>query len=80
MLNSAFFTEALSDNEASLAIRAEAMILAEVDGRAVVPCRNLEVEVYAKLEHCQLKAASDPRPGAYRYWGGEDYDQLLHDL
>ena len=26
---------------------------------------------------CELEAQSAPRPGLYRYWGGEDYDSLF---
>lgn len=76
MLNSNFFSDALSSNSASLPLKAEAMIVAEVDGMAVVPCRNLDIQEFARLEFCKLEPARDPRPGTYRYWGGEDYDKL----
>lgn len=76
-LGSDFFTQALDDNAAALAVRAEAMIVAQAGDQAVVPCRHLEVEHFARLGMCQLHQSDDPRPVLYRYWGGEDYDQLF---
>ncbi|MGI9457760.1 MAG: AAA family ATPase, partial [Aeoliella sp.] len=77
MFKPSFFTDALSDNPTGLAINVEAMVVAEADGKAVVPCRYLDVQQFARLDLCQLKPESEPRPGLYRYWGGEDYDRLF---
>lgn len=77
LLNPDFFSHALSDNLASLAIKAEATIIREAEGKSVVACRKLEVEQFASMELCELEPETDPRPGRYRYWGGEDYDRLF---
>lgn len=76
-LNKNFFVEALGDNPSALAIRAESLVADQAGDRCVVPCRNLEVEQFARLGLCELKPESTPRPSFYRYWGGEDYDQLF---
>lgn len=76
MLNSNFFVDALADNSASFAVKAETMIVADADGREVIPCRKLDLEEFARLEVCELEPVNDPRPVTYRYWGGEDYDRL----
>lgn len=76
MLNSDFFVDALDDNTESLAIKAEARIIADSGDQVVVSCRKLEVEQYARLKCCELELASAPRSGSFRYWGGEEYDRL----
>lgn len=76
MFPSNFFQEALADNLAAQVVKAEALIVAEAVGRAVIPCRHLEFEEHSRLGHCHLEPVLDPRPGSYRYWGGEDSDQL----
>ncbi|HWL10487.1 MAG TPA: hypothetical protein VNQ76_18930 [Planctomicrobium sp.] len=43
----------------------------------MVPCRNLDVEEFHRLGHCQLAPENSPRPELYRYWGGEDNDRLF---
>ncbi|MGN6543409.1 MAG: AAA family ATPase [Aureliella sp.] len=76
MLNSSFFSDALSDNTASLAVKAEARIVAAAPGKAVIACSGLDVEQFAGLEFCRLEPFDDPRPGTLRYWGGETHDRL----
>jgi AAA+ superfamily predicted ATPase len=76
ILDSSFFRDALSGNSASIAIGAEALITAATNGRSIVSCRGLEVEEYQQLGLCRLEAAAEPRPEAWRSWGGEDADQL----
>ena len=76
MLRPTFFTDALADNSAALSLKAEALINSQADGRAVVPCRYLDIEEFARLGHCELKPESEPRPALYRYWGGEQHDRL----
>ena len=68
--------DALADNPTALSLRAEKLILNIAKGKAVVACRNLAVEQYARMKLCELRAETTPRPGSYRYWGGEDFDQL----
>lgn len=77
MLHSNFFADALADNTARLAIKAEAMILAEAPDKAVIACRELEVEEFARLQFCELEPCQEPRPEALRYWGGEEHDRLF---
>lgn len=72
-----FFVDALEENTASLPLRAEAKIMAAFLDKSVVTCRSLDVELFAKLSHCQLIPADEPRPGSYLYWGGEDCDRLF---
>ncbi|MCA9055682.1 MAG: ATP-binding protein [Planctomycetaceae bacterium] len=76
MLRSNLFSEALGNNDAVIPVRVEALIQTDADGRAVVGCRNLDVEEFADRGHCWLQPLDDPRPAAYRYWGGEDHDRL----
>ena len=76
MLNSNFFLDALSDNTARLPIQAEAMIVADAQGRSVTQCRHLDVEEFAKLGFCKLEPVSDPRPANYQTWGGDERDLL----
>lgn len=77
MLPSTFFADALEDNTASLPIRAEAIIDAWFPDKAVVKCRNLDVEQFAKLSLCELRAECEPKADMYLDWGGEDDDRLL---
>lgn len=77
MLKTSFFSDALSDNTACIAIKAEAMILAAAAGKAVIACSGLDIEQYARLEFCKLEPCSDPRPETLRYWGGEEHDRLF---
>jgi AAA+ superfamily predicted ATPase len=72
-----FFADALEDNTASLPLRAEAKIMAAFPDKFVVTGRSLDVELFAKLSHCSLIPADEPRPGSYLYWGGEDLDRLF---
>ncbi len=76
-LSQSFFVDALADNSASLPLRVEAMILAAHPDKSVMNCRSLDVEQFARLSHCELIAESNPRPGSYVYWGGEDFDRLF---
>lgn len=69
--------DGLGDNPAALPMQAEKLILKLAEDKAVVPCRNLEVEQFARLQRCELEAEECPRPNFYRYWGGEDFDQLF---
>jgi hypothetical protein len=72
-----FFSEVLQGNAAAVAIRAEGMIKARSPGCAVVACQPLPVEHYQRLvEDCEISSDSIPQPSGYRYWGGEDIDQL----
>lgn len=71
-----FFSESLVDNPASLPVNADALAVKQADGRAVVRCRRLEIQQYARLGCCELTAAETPTPIHTRYWGGEDYDRL----
>jgi AAA+ superfamily predicted ATPase len=70
------FIDALADNSAALSLRAEKLILGLAEGKAVITCRDLALEQFARMGLCELKAEVIPRPGSYRYWGGEDADQL----
>ena len=76
-ISTTFFVDALEDNTASLPVRTEAKIVATFPEKSVVTCRSLDVELFANLSHCKLVASSDPRPGSYLYWGGEDLDRLF---
>ena len=76
MIESDFFTKALADNSAALTVNIESLLLEQTDGKAVVPCQNLNVEQFARLKLCETVPASEPRPSLFRYWGGEDYDRL----
>ena len=77
MLNSNFIADVLAGNPSSMAIHAESTLLAQVGNKAVVPCGDLELEEFARLNLCTLEPATDPRPGLHRYWGGEDHDRLF---
>jgi len=77
LLKPTFISEVLRDNPASLAVHAEAAIVREADGQAVICCRHLDVEQFSRRGHCKLEAESTPRPSLFRYWGGEDYDALF---
>ncbi len=77
MLKSNFFADALADNSACLAINTEAMIAAEADDKTVIPCQHLDVEQFARLGFCKLELLENPRPGMFRYWGGESHDKLF---
>ncbi|MDA0660736.1 MAG: ATP-binding protein [Planctomycetota bacterium] len=70
------FIDALVGNPSALSLRAEKLILSRVDGKAVVVCRNLAVEQFARMGLCEVAPENKPRPGSYRYWGGEKFDQL----
>ena len=70
------FIDALADNPSALCLRAEKLIVSLAEGKAVVPCRNLAVEQFSKMELCQLSPDKTPRAAFYRYWGGEKFDQL----
>lgn len=74
-----FFLQALGDNPSSLVVRAEALVVESFAERAVVPCRYLAVEQFARMDLCELQPAELPRPILHRYWGGEDCDQLFDD-
>ncbi len=76
LLDADFFIDALQVPTASLAVSAEAMVMAKAGELAVIPTRNLAVEQFASYELCELQPASKPRPSAHRSWGGEDHDQL----
>ncbi len=70
------FIDALGDNPSTLSLRAEKLIVSLAEGKAVVPCKNLAVEQFSKMNLCELSPDKTPRPGSYRYWGGEEFDQL----
>lgn len=72
-----FFVDALAENSAALPLRIEALIVAAYPDQAVVTCRGLEVEQFARLSQCELLPEASPRPDSYVYWGGEDCDRLL---
>ena len=76
MLDSNFFSKALAENSASIGLHIELMLVEKAKGKAVVPCRGLEVEQFARLQLCEIAPESAPQPGCIRYWGGEDYDRL----
>jgi len=76
ILKRSFFSDALAGNSASISVNAEAMIVAAAEGRAVVPCHDLDVEEYQHLGLCRLEAEREPRPEFSRRWGGEDHDEL----
>ena len=71
------FIKALAGTSSEIAIRAENLILENADDRQVVSSRYLEVEHFARLGHCSLEVVSTPRPVAFRYWGGESFDELF---
>lgn len=68
--------DALADNPSALPLRAEKLVRGLAKSKAVVTCRNLAVQHFARMECCELTAEPNPSPGAYRYWGGEEFDQL----
>jgi len=70
------FIDVLAENPSALSLRAEKLIHSLAEGKAVVACRSLEVEQFARLDFCELNPDKTPRPGSYRYWGGEEFDQL----
>ncbi len=76
MIKSTFFNDALGDNTAGVALNAERLIVSECSGKAVVACRDLDVQQFARLELCELAPDIVPKSDSYRYWGGEDYDRL----
>ncbi|MFN8741329.1 MAG: AAA family ATPase [Pirellula sp.] len=71
------FINALAENPAAISLRAEKLILGSAKGKAVVTCRELALEQYARLGFCEIRAEENPLPGSFRYWGGEDHDQLF---
>ncbi|MEZ6138142.1 MAG: ATP-binding protein [Pirellulaceae bacterium] len=75
-MDSNLFVDALADNPAVVGLRAEEIIIGQAGEHAVVSCRDLALEQYARMGLCELIANETPRPGSYRYWGGEDFDQL----
>ena len=77
MFDSNLFVDSLSDNPAAVALRAEALIVAQAGDKAVVPCSDLDIEEFAQLQFCELTPSENPRPETYRYWGGEDSDRLF---
>jgi AAA+ superfamily predicted ATPase len=70
------FIDALAENPSALSLRAEKLIISLAKGKAVVPCRNLAVEQFSRMNHCNLSPDNTPRAGFCRYWGGEEFDQL----
>ncbi len=76
-MKASFFQDALADNTSGVAVRAEALIVDDASNQIVIPCRNLDVQQFERLGLCELEAQTTPRPGLYRYWGGEDYDSLF---
>ncbi|MCA9159182.1 MAG: AAA family ATPase, partial [Planctomycetales bacterium] len=76
-MKASFFQDALADNTSGVAVRAEALIVDDASNQIVIPCRNLDVQQFERLGLCELEALTSPRPGLYRYWGGEDYDSLF---
>ena len=70
------FIDALGDNPSALSLRAEKLIVSLAAGKAVVPCKNLAVEQFSRMNLCELRPENTPRLGSYRYWGGEEFDQL----
>ena len=75
-MKATFFQDALTDNPSGLVMKAEALVVLDATDQAVVPCRNLDVQQFERLGLCELVAEATPRPGLYRYWGGEDHDRL----
>ncbi len=78
-LSQNFFAEALNENPAALPLQAESMIVAAYPDQAVVTCRHLDIEQFAKLSMCELVPETEPRPLVIHYWGGEQDDQLRLD-
>lgn len=76
MLNSKFFSEALGENSASIALNIELSLINKFEGKAIIPCRRLDVEEFATMGLCELVPANEPHPALFRYWGGEEYDRL----
>lgn len=76
MLNQDFFSEALAENIACLVVKTDANIRAKSAGLAVVVCKGLDVEEFARLQRCTLSPEAEPSPVCYVYWGGENSDRL----
>jgi len=76
MLTGDFFSKALQGNSAAVAGDIEALLLEQTNGKSVVPCQNLDITQFSRLKLCEIVFEDTPRPAFYRYWGGEDYDQL----
>ena len=80
MFRAGLLIESLADNPAALPLRAEKLIKAQASEKAVVSCRNLQVEYFARQELCQLVALQEPAPDVYKYWGGEEHDRLYESF
>ena len=72
-----FFSDALADNPAAIAINAELAIVEMAGDNAVLAAQSLDVERYAELGFCKLAASEVPRPIKFKYWGGEKHDRLF---
>ncbi len=79
MLNHDFFSDALAENVACLAVKTDANLRASSNGLAVVACKGLDVEEFARLQRCTLTPVAVPCPVSHVHWGGEQSDRLHHN-
>jgi len=75
-IESSFFSDVLADNPAALSVRAELAVVELAGDDFVLTSRRLDLERYFQLGFCELEAADVPRAIKFKYWGGEEYDQL----
>lgn len=75
-LDPGLLSDLLADNGAMLPLAAERKILAASNRSIVIPCRHLDLKQFSRLGCCEMRPEPVPRPGLYRYWGGEDNDRL----
>ena len=71
-----FFSDVLADNSAALTVRAELAVVEIAGDNFVLTSRSLDLERYFQLGFCELEPAEVPRAIKFRYWGGEEFDQL----
>ena len=72
-----FFSDVLADNPAALAVRAELAVVEIAGNKIVLTSRSLDLKRYCQLGFCKLEPAEVPRPIKFKYWGGEEFDQLF---
>ena len=71
-----FFSDVLADNPAALAVRAELAVVEIAGDNVVLTSRSLDLKRYCQLGFCELAPAEVPRAIKFKYWGGEEFDQL----
>lgn len=70
------YSSILADNLSALTVRAESVMLAQANGRALVATDSLDLSLFEQRGHCRVYVESEPRPVKTLDWGGEDDDRL----